>query len=69
MNLFARSFCRSQPRESQQRGRFHVEPSRKIVFETGPLVKATSKLLAGPAIGLNLDGGSFYATTCELKKK
>ncbi len=51
-----------------ERGKYHVEPSRKIVFETGPLVKATSKLLAGPAIGLNMDGGSFYATTCELKK-
>src|SRR5437016_2614522 len=33
-----------------ERGKYHVEPSRKIVFETGPLVKATSKLLAGPAI-------------------
>ena len=51
-----------------ERGKYHLEPSRKIVFETGPLVKATSKLLAGPAIGLNMDGGSFYATTCELKK-
>ena len=50
-------------------GRFHVEPSRKIVFESGPLKPYTAKLLAGPSIGLNTDGGSFYATTCELKKQ
>jgi len=49
-------------------GRFHVEPSRKIVFETGPLSKNFAHLLAGPAIGLNTDGGTFWATTCELKK-
>jgi len=51
------------------RGTFRVEPSRKIVFESGPLTKYTAKLLAGPTIGLNTNGGNFYATTCELKKK
>lgn len=51
-----------------QRGRFHVEPSRKIVYETGPLAKYTSKLLAGPSVGLNSDGGSFFGTHCDLKK-
>src|SRR5690242_15959208 len=45
-------------------GKFHVEPSRKIVFETGSLTKYTAKLLQGPSIGLNTDGGTFYATTC-----
>jgi hypothetical protein len=50
-------------------GRFHVEPSRKIVFETGSLAKYHAKLLQGPSIGLNTDGGTFYAATCELKKK
>lgn len=49
-------------------GRFHVEPSRKIVFESGPLSRNFGHLLPGPAIGLNTDGGSFYGTTCELKK-
>jgi hypothetical protein len=50
-------------------GKFHVEmPSRKIVFETGSFSKYHAKLLDGPAIGLNSDGGSFYATTCELRK-
>lgn len=50
------------------KGRFHVEPSRKIVFETGSLAQYHSKLLAGPSIGLNTNGDSFYATTCELNK-
>ena len=49
-------------------GTFTVEPSRKIVFHGGSLAKYHAKLLAGPSIGLNTDGGSFYATTCELKK-
>jgi len=51
-----------------QRGRFHVEPSRKIVYETGPLAKYTSKLLAGPSVGLNTDGGTFFGTHCDLQK-
>jgi hypothetical protein len=50
-------------------GRFRVEPSRKIVFETGSLSKYYAHLLRGPSIGLNTDGGTFWATTCELKKK
>lgn len=50
------------------KGTFHVEPSRKIVFESGSLAKYHSKLLAGPTIGLNANGDSFYATTCELRK-
>ena len=49
-------------------GRFHVEPSRKIVFESGPLSRNFAHLLPGRVIGLNTDGGSFYGTTCELKK-
>lgn len=49
-------------------GRFHVEPSRKIVFESGSLAKYHAHLLAGPSIGLNANNDSFWATTCELKK-
>jgi hypothetical protein len=52
-----------------QRGKFHVDAtSRKIVYETGPLAKYTSKLLAGPAVGLNTDGGTFFGTHCDLQK-
>ena len=40
----------------------------KIVFESGPLAKANAKLLPGPKIGLNMTGGSFFNTTCSLKK-
>jgi len=49
-------------------GTFTVYPSRKIVFHGGSLAKYYAHLLAGPAIGLNTNGDSFYATTCELKK-
>jgi hypothetical protein len=49
-------------------GTFRVEPSRNIVFLSGPLARDHGHLLPGPTIGLNTDGGTFYATTCEYKK-
>jgi hypothetical protein len=49
-------------------GTFTVYKSRKIVFHGGSLARNYAHLLAGPAIGLNTTGESFYATTCELKK-
>src|SRR5258708_4312956 len=51
-----------------QRGRFHVDALRKIVYESGPLARYTSKLLAGPSVGLNTDGGTFFGTHCDLQK-
>lgn len=48
-------------------GAFRVEPSRNIVF-SGPLAKYHGHLLPGPSIGLNSNGGTFYATSCELNK-
>ena len=50
-------------------GKYRLDSaSGKIVFESGPLTKANAKLLAGPKIGLNMDGGNFFNTTCSLKK-
>ncbi len=49
-------------------GRYHVEPSRKIVFESGPFSTYNAKLLPGPRIGLNLSGGTFYNMTCDPAK-
>lgn len=49
-------------------GTFHMGAANKIIFDSGPLKTATSKLLAGPSIGLNQDGGSFFGTHCDLKK-
>jgi len=49
-------------------GTFVVLPSRQIIFQSGSLKPYHAKLLAGPTIGLNQNGSSFYATTCELKK-
>lgn len=48
-----------------KRGKYRVEPSRKIVFESGPFAEYHAKLLAGPRIGMNLNGGSFYNLTCD----
>jgi hypothetical protein len=49
-------------------GKFHIEPSRRIVFETGPLSSFYAKLLAGPRIGLNQDGGTFFPMACDPAK-
>ena len=51
-----------------ERGKFHVEQSRQIVFETGPLQNTSSKLQAGPNILLSSNGGSTYGTACSLKR-
>jgi hypothetical protein len=50
-------------------GKFHVDPSRKIIFETGSLKSYASKLTRGPDIDLSTDGGKFYGTTCSYQKK
>jgi hypothetical protein len=46
-------------------GKYRVEPSRKIVFESGPFSEYHAKLLAGPKIGMNLNGSNFYGLTCD----
>lgn len=56
-------------RTSAGSGTFRTGPANKLIFESGPLTKYTSKLEAGPGILLSTNGGSFYGTSCELKKK
>jgi hypothetical protein len=51
-----------------KQGKYRIEPSRKIIFETGPYSEYTAKLLPGPKIGLNLNGGTFFGTTCDPAK-
>ena len=53
---------------SNSSGKFHVEASGKIVFESGPLKPYFSKLLSGGRVGLNGNGDTFYATACELNR-
>ena len=51
------------------KGRYHWDPATgKIVFKSGPFEKATAQLLTGPSIGLNMNGGTFFNTTCDLTK-
>jgi hypothetical protein len=47
-------------------GTYKIGPDNKITF-TGPLASANGKLLSGPRIGLNMNGGNFYNTTCSKK--
>lgn len=54
--------------KSGKSGKYRLEPSGKMVFESGSLATANGKLLAGPRIGLNMDGGSFYNITCSPKR-
>jgi hypothetical protein len=49
-------------------GKYSIESSGKIVFSSGPLQKANGKLLRGPKIGLNMNGGTFFNTTCGMRK-
>ena len=48
-----------------KKGAFRLEPSGKIVFESGPFSTFNAKLLSGRRIGMNLNGGTFYNMTCD----
>jgi hypothetical protein len=49
-------------------GKFRIESTGRIVFETGPMQAFHSMLLSGARIGLNNDGGTFYSIACEFRK-
>lgn len=53
--------------KSGKAGRYEVKANDQIVF-TGPLAAANAKLLSGGRIGLNMNGGNFYNTTCSKSK-
>lgn len=51
------------------KGKYQLDKTTQdIRFLSGPLTEAKGKLMAGPRIGLNMNGGSFYSVTCSLKK-
>ena len=54
--------------KSGKSGKYRLTDSGRIIFESGSLAAANAKLMAGPRIGLNMDGGSFYNITCSPKK-
>jgi hypothetical protein len=49
-------------------GRYSIQGSGQIVFQSGSLQPYHGKLLTGGRIGLNTNGDSFYATSCERKR-
>lgn len=51
-----------------QPGKYHVEASGKIVFESGPFSGFHSAVLSGHRVGLNLTGGTFYNMACDPPK-
>ena len=51
-----------------KKGTFRLEPSGKIVFESGPFSIYHAKLLSGRRIGMNDTGDTFYNMTCEPPK-
>ena len=50
-----------------KKGTFRLEPSGKIVFESGPFSTFHAKLLSGRRIGMNMNGSNFYNMTCDPK--
>jgi hypothetical protein len=53
--------------KSGKSGTYSINATQKIVF-TGPLASANAKLLPGPRIGLNMNGGNFYNTACSISR-
>jgi hypothetical protein len=53
--------------KSGKSGGYSIDGNQKITF-TGPLAAANAKLLPGPRIGLNMNGGKFFNTSCSMKK-
>ncbi len=51
--------------KSGKAGTYTVGAADKITF-TGPLASANAKLLPGLRIGLNMNGGNFYNTSCSM---
>jgi hypothetical protein len=50
-----------------QRAWKRFRASGQIAFQSGSLQPYHGKLFPGGRIGLNTNGDSFYATSCELK--
>jgi hypothetical protein len=46
-----------------------LKSGARIIFPGGALKWVMATPLAGPRIGLNMNGGKFFNTTCGMKKK
>lgn len=53
--------------KSGKAGTFTIDDASRITF-TGPLASANAKLLPGPRIGLNMNGGNLYNTSCSITR-
>jgi len=50
------------------KGKYRVEQSGKIVFESGPFAGMNAARLSGQRVGLNLSGGTFFNMSCDPPK-
>lgn len=51
------------------KGKYQLDSNtQEIRFLSGPYKEVKAKLLAGPRIGMNMTGGSYYSVTCSPKK-
>ena len=53
--------------KSGKSGSYRIDGNQKITF-TGPLAAANAQLLSGQRIGLNMNGGNFFNTSCSMKR-
>jgi hypothetical protein len=53
---------------SRAAGRFRIEPSGKVIFESGPLKEYHSQLLADGRIGLDPESDTFSRISCEFNR-
>lgn len=67
MDVRIQSTTRYQDQDGRA-GSYRLEAGGKIVFESGPFATANAKLLPGPKIGMNQNGGSFFNTSCSLQR-
>jgi len=51
-----------------QKGKYRLEASGTIVFESGPYSSYHAKRLSNGRVGMNLSGGTFYNLACDPPK-
>lgn len=50
------------------KGRYALKADGGLVFTSGTFSTATARVFPGPRIGMNRDGGKFFAIMCDLKR-
>jgi hypothetical protein len=51
-----------------KKGGYALKADGGLVFTSGTFSTATARVFPGPRIGMNQDGGKFFAIMCDLKR-